>query len=699
MISALAVLGVLALITSGRLQMIASSLILGGLVVALLLPDRLRQSSAIKFLGALFPVGFLLLQLARLLIGQEPIPIIVEFAAGLQIVRLATRRGAQHDHQVILLALLQLIVGTVLGSGLAYAFSLAGFLVFTPGALVLSHLRREVEGNYQQGAKDRSGSPVDVPRILRSRRVISARFLLVTCVISLPIFLLTSVLFVLFPRVGFAGMKVPPVEASRVVGFSDHVNLGGVGKIRSNPQLVMRVQPLKMQGEPPLRMNFYLRGSSFDHYEKGVWQKTISERRSLSSVAEYGILSHLPGKKAEADYRIELEGIQPRILFLPAKTSAFKFLMGEGLANEKRPRAYLGSNGEIIYFQDSTDVLRYDVFLDSEGENAKSAPLDEDLAPYLDLPDNFSVRMQALALEWAEDGSELKSAQRVQQHLRSEYTYDLESSAGAASDPLADFLFNSKRGHCEFYSTSMVLLLRSLGIPARNVTGFGGGSYNRFGDFYGVRQGDAHSWVEAYLEGQGWTRFDPTPPGSVESFSMSSGLLTSVREFMEAAGRSWEQNVVGFDLKRQVQIVQALSKAAAEAKKSTRSAFLSSSARWWYLLAPGFTICLTGIWFFFFRKSQASQAKEAKLTMSMQRSRMLYSEVESAMVRLGYRRPAGTPPLKHARALVLQEVQSSEEFLLLTERYLQARFGSQDLSQEELQRLKERVRQCLKQES
>ena len=87
----------------------------------------------------------------------------VEFAAALQIIRLATRRGAAHDQQVIVLALLHLIAGTVIGGGLGYGLCFLGFLVVAPGALVLSHLRREVEGNYRQGARDRTGLPVDVP--------------------------------------------------------------------------------------------------------------------------------------------------------------------------------------------------------------------------------------------------------------------------------------------------------------------------------------------------------------------------------------------------------------------------------------------------------------------------------------------------------------------------------------------------------
>ncbi len=89
------------------------------------------------------------MQAARLFTGASLLETAIEFAAGLQVIRLATRRGAAHDQQVIVLALLHLIAATVLGSGLAYGLCFLGFLVIAPGALVLSHLRREVEGNYR----------------------------------------------------------------------------------------------------------------------------------------------------------------------------------------------------------------------------------------------------------------------------------------------------------------------------------------------------------------------------------------------------------------------------------------------------------------------------------------------------------------------------------------------------------------------
>ena len=136
--------------------------------------------------------------------------------------------------------------------------------------------------------------------------------------------------------------------------------------------------------------------------------------------------------------------------------------------------------------------------------------------------------------------------------LRKGYRYDLDSPSGAARNPLDDFLFDSKRGHCEFYSTAMTVMLRTLDVPTRNVTGFVGGTFNRFSRSYVVRQGDAHSWVEVWLDRTGWTRFDPTPPSDAIPRSEISGAFAVLRDFVEALGQRWSRHVVGYDLRQQL---------------------------------------------------------------------------------------------------------------------------------------------------
>src|SRR6185436_18186041 len=171
-------------------------------------------------------------------------------------------------------ALIHLIAGTVLGGGLSFGLCFVGFLVVAPGALVLSHLRREVEGNYRQGARDRTGLPVDVPRILRSRRVVGRPFLAVTCLLSVPIFLFTAALFVLFPRIGLSLLLMSRHNSMRLVGFSAHVDLGEVGLLRSDPTLALRVELPGLPEPPPPRIALHLRGTALDSYNGRAWSQS-----------------------------------------------------------------------------------------------------------------------------------------------------------------------------------------------------------------------------------------------------------------------------------------------------------------------------------------------------------------------------------------------------------------------------------------
>src|SRR5450755_3573393 len=288
MTDSLAALGLLALVTSGELNHWLTVAILVGLIIAVAVPESFQDRPVVRRIGVILPLALFGIQAVRLFLNANLLETAVEFAAGLQVIRLATRRGAAHDQQVIVLALLHLIAATVLGSGLAYGLCFLGFLVIAPGALVLSHLRREVEGNYRQGARDRTGLPVDVPRILRSRRVVGRQFLLATCLLSVPIFLFTATLFVLFPRVGLSLLLLNHPRSDRMVGFSDHVDLGQVGVLRSDPSIALRFEVSDLPDPPPALLTLRLRGTAFDKYDGTAWDRTLNDRHLVDHSPESG---------------------------------------------------------------------------------------------------------------------------------------------------------------------------------------------------------------------------------------------------------------------------------------------------------------------------------------------------------------------------------------------------------------------------
>lgn len=683
MTDALAVLGLLALLTSGELNPWVSGVIVVGLLVALFLPGRYRQQRFARWAGVIAPLSLLALQLVRLASGPDPIPVIVEFAAGLQVIRLATRRGAAHDQQVILLALLHLIAGTVLGGGLAYGLSFVGFLILTPGALVLSHLRREVEGNYRQGARDRTGLPVDVPRILRSRRVIGRPFLLFTCLLSVPVFLFTALLFLLFPRVGVSLLMVQQVRPTRVVGFSDRVDLGGVGTLRSDPTLALRVHFDDLPPEPPPRLNLYLRGALFDRYDGRAWSRSTNLGTSPAGDGSLVVLKRMP-ERADRTMRIELQPIDPPVVFVPSDAVALRVTTRKGELMTRAPQIFSGVHGELRYIQTEKRGLSYELYLQGEGEQLPEPLRPEEIGKYLQVPPGLSPRIRELAEQFAGEhkSSPSRAARAIEAALRANYQYDLESPSGAAPDPLVDFLFVSKRGHCEFYSTAMVMMLRLLDVPARNVTGFVGGTFNRFGEFYAVRQGDAHSWVEAYLPGRGWTRFDPTPPSSAAPQAEVSGVLAFAREAVEAMAQRWSEHVVGYNLERQLGYLQTVRDHLRDLSPKSRGSGGGLSGRRLWLVGIGVGAMALGIVWLLRRRPGAGgpPGANAEHAAVAARSIELYRKLEAALAAQGVPRPPARPPLLHAQVLCEAGHPTGEEALALTRLYLRARFAGEPLS-------------------
>src|SRR6185436_5145529 len=118
----------------------------------------------------------------------------------------------------------------------------------------------------------------------------------------------------------------------------------------------------------------------------------------------------------------------------------------------------------------------------------------------------------------------------------------------------------------------MALMLREIGIPSRNVTGFVGGTYNRFGRYYAVREGDAHSWIEAYIDDPlhpGWATFDPTPPAGAQPLHRTTGALVYMRDLIEALSQRWNRYVIGYDLRTQVRLFEEMSKRYERMRQST----------------------------------------------------------------------------------------------------------------------------------
>ncbi|RZA32934.1 MAG: DUF3488 domain-containing protein [Lysobacteraceae bacterium] len=190
----------------------------------------------------------------------------------------------------------------------------------------------------------------------------------------------------------------------------------------------------------------------------------------------------------------------------------------------------------------------------------------------LALPAGFNPRTAALGSQWRREAGEDDAAivRRAMDWIGREFGYTLETPL-PGRDGVDEFLFDEKKGFCQHFSSSFVVLMRSAGIPARVVTGFAGGVRNPLGDYWVVRNLDAHAWAEVWLPGRGWVRVDPTAAvaperiydtiedrlgadaGAFEQFATLGTDLGNVGDWMR---RGWNDLVLGFNAERQQRLLR-----------------------------------------------------------------------------------------------------------------------------------------------
>lgn len=176
----------------------------------------------------------------------------------------------------------------------------------------------------------------------------------------------------------------------------------------------------------------------------------------------------------------------------------------------------------------------------------------ENVNKYLQMPAGFDKTSQLARSITGGIEQDIAKAKKIEKYLRDNYSYSLSVPPPPEGvNPIEDFLFDSKKGYCEHYATSMVLLLRSLNIPSRIVTGFAGGEVNEYGGYFIVRQSNAHSWVEAAINGV-WMTFDPTPAVILKK-------PPAYTLFIDMLRMKWSRYIVAFSSYDQKEILKSFS--------------------------------------------------------------------------------------------------------------------------------------------
>jgi hypothetical protein len=271
----------------------------------------------------------------------------------------------------------------------------------------------------------------------------------------------------------------------------------------------------------------------------------------------------------------------------------------------------------------------------------------------------------------------------IEKYLSTKLRYTIELPTSPPLDPIADFLFNRREGHCEYFASAMAVMLRAEGIPSRIVTGYQSGVFNPLTEWYLIRAADAHSWVEAFIPGRGWQTFDPTPPASVAA---SATLLGRLALYADALEVFWQEWVVGYDQERQIALAGRVGRSRRWQgfrwdlwERQVRSAFQSVD---WRRIAMGASAAAALIFLLvslprFIRWLRSSRQRKRALSGQADPSdaTLLYLHLMEILKRQGMERPVWMTPVGFASTqAVRQRVPLAES---VTQAYNDLRFGNQ----------------------
>lgn len=470
-------------------------------------------------------------------------------------------RTARDAGIIVLMAFLLLIIGAFVSASLLFAGVVLVDLTIGVAWLLEFQSRCETQRvalsaeRIRPHAAPTSGIGEGQAPALRSRLTGALGSTLSLAVVGL-------VVFIAIPRGWSTGLfgRMHRMVPTAVSGFTDEITLRDTA-IFEDPTPVMRVR-FTQAGRVLTDEDFrpLMRGSTMDRYVRGRWERTHSyaparrhAQRGISVEPLFNVSTrYVPTDLLEQDIT----------LFKPARGNLFAAY----------PPVYFGSDDLSFLQQDPIDLalhtpqvpqrdVRYFVYSLHPDRPAFNRRIE--FAPRtIYRRDEISViapRVVEFAVDLCRDfGNALDPAQReaiasrIEEHFaRGPYVYTLSRGRPPHGvDPVEDFLYASKKGHCEYFASAMAVVCQAANIPARLVTGFAGGEFDPASGTFQFRQKDAHAWVEVFIPEKGWIPFDPTPVGGVREADHEGGLWARAARWVDLMRAQWSSSVVLFDANR-----------------------------------------------------------------------------------------------------------------------------------------------------
>ncbi|HPB33236.1 MAG TPA: DUF3488 and transglutaminase-like domain-containing protein [Caldisericia bacterium] len=340
--------------------------------------------------------------------------------------------------------------------------------------------------------------------------------------ISIPI---TVFLFFTLPRTPYPFFNFSGSTLTARSGFSENVKLGTVSNIQEDNSIIFRANMEKIDDE-----YLYWRGITLEYFEGDEWSDIDT---------------------GPIDKKIKVEGDTIyQTIYLEPYSGTYFFGLDKPV-NITGNRNIYKKDDFTFYAKDIlSNRVRYDVISILSDTIEEKIPQN---SYYLQLPEDISQDINNLSLSF-QSGNELDTVKNVENYLKNgDYRYSLKNLP-TSNKPIDEFLFDKKQGNCEYFATSMAIILRVNGIPSRVVAGYRGGVYNDLGNYYILRQSDAHLWVEAYIDNIGWIRFDPTTSLLSEEFISNSKKISKFSLFIDTINYYYNTLIINYDFEKQISL-------------------------------------------------------------------------------------------------------------------------------------------------
>ena len=491
-------------------------------IVSFQLPGRIVAVLVLLYIG-FYPVDYFYLSTPTALAT-------VHLLFFLAVVKILTAHTTRDYILVRMIAAFELIAAALLSVSLSFFAFLALFLFFWIATFLSGEIRRSSTSRRVLARAALAGLP--------------RRLILHSGALFLTILIMTGGLFFVLPRTARAALDRFLPQRRHIPGFSTEINLGDIGAIKKSSAAVMHVRAFPADGLLAVRW----RGAALTEFDGHRWfnppipDDMVRVNHGVVTLARR-LIYWRPGRTLA--YHVLLSDIAPDTLFFAGTPETLSIDV---------PYLHHTVGGAYRLGGLRSGPVGYSVYsyLEDESVATRSAPFQLPVAyrdELLRLPP-LDERIRGLAREMTAGATtENEKARALEAALRHDYAYTLDLPSKAVGDPLANFLFVRRKGHCEYFASAMAVMLRTLGIPSRIVVGFQSGVFNPITGWQVVRASDAHSWVEGWIAGRGWTTFDPTP---ADPSAITSGVLARASLFVDAAEQFWQDWVLSYDLDRQV---------------------------------------------------------------------------------------------------------------------------------------------------